>query len=82
MMQVIRLLRTMLLLASQTELASSTDPARESDSDECAEFDVVAAWAECDDAPDTFVAADVGEFDGCYRFAVSTGGCAGFGVKI
>jgi len=35
-----------------------------------------------DDAPGAFVAADVGEFDGCDGVAVGAGGDAGFGVEV
>lgn len=40
------------------------------------------AGTEGDDAGDAFVAADVGEFDGCYGAAIRTGCCAGGGVEV
>jgi hypothetical protein len=60
MMQMIRALSTMLFLARQAELAAPTDSTGEAHADQTTDFDVVgAAGPDGDDAPDTFVAADV-----------------------
>ena len=34
------------------------------------------------DSGNAFVAADMGEVDGCYGVAVRSGGCAGGGVEV
>lgn len=85
MMQVISTLHTILFRPRKAEFTASTDPTREPDADQPAEFQPVGVrdvGTECDDLADPFVAADVGEFDLCYGVAVWTGCCAGFGVEV
>lgn len=83
MMQMIRALSTMLFLARQAELAASTDSTGEAHADQTADFDVVgAARSDGDDAPDTFVAADVREFDFCDGCSVAVHCSPGLGVEV
>ena len=78
--------RAVLLPASETRIAAPTDARAEANADEGAEADgwvvLGEAGPEGDDAGDAFVAADVGEFDGCYGRTVGAGCCAGGGVEV
>lgn len=83
MMQVIGALDAVLLRPSETELASSADPTRKPDADETADLDVLAtARAQCNDAPNALVAADVWELYVRYWAAVWPGGGSRFGMEI
>jgi hypothetical protein len=83
MVQMVRALHAVLLCSSKTELASATDTTRESDAHQPADVQIRAtAWTQGDDAADTFVAADVGEFDLRDGVAVWAGCGAVFGVEV
>ena len=75
-----------LLSASETGGAAPADSRTETDAYEGADADrwivLGQARAEGDDAGDAFVAADVGEFDGCYGRAIRTRCCAGGCVEV
>jgi hypothetical protein len=93
MMQMVRrfkrpdtIARAVLLPASEARVAAPTDSRVEADAYESTEADcwvvLGEAGAESYDAGDAFVAADVGEFDGCYGRTVGAGCCAGGGVEV
>lgn len=83
MMQMIGTLNTMLFLTSQAELAAPTNSTSKSHADQTADLYVVgAAGPDGNDAPDTFVAADVWEFDFCNGRSVTAHCFAEFGVEV
>jgi hypothetical protein len=83
MMKMVRTRNAVLLRTRKTELAPSTDAAREPDPDQPAYFQtggVRDIRSKRDHPADTFVAAHVWQFDFRYRVAVWSGCGAGFGV--
>jgi len=85
MMQMIRTRDAVLLSTSKAELAPPTDPARESDSDQSANFQPSAMlyiWTERDNSADSFVAPDVREFDLGDGVTVWSSCGARFGMQI
>lgn len=84
MVEVVGRVETVLFLTGKAPFAAAADAAGESDADELA--DVSCVWgdvgSEGDDARDTFVAADVGEFDVGDGGAFVGGGGALFGMEI
>ena len=85
-MKMIRCFDAMLFLAGQAELAAPADARGEADADQHAHIDigrlVVNTWTERDDTSNSFVAADVWEFD-VYNGSAG-GGCCGSagGVEV
>lgn len=83
MVKMICTLGAVLLRTSQTKLASSTDSAQETDSDQAAEFHAfIALWTGFNDAAYAFVATNMREFDVCDWCALCTCGSAGFGMQV
>ncbi|KAL1970006.1 hypothetical protein VTN77DRAFT_6411 [Rasamsonia byssochlamydoides] len=84
MMEMVRTSNAVLLDASEAKLAPTTDPAREADSYQAADAEILAVTprSQRDDPPDAFVSAHVREFDLRYGIAVCAGGGAVFGVEV
>jgi len=83
MMQVIRTLNAVLLLAGEAELATSADATCKADADQITDLDVVGASFTLDHDPAyTLVTSDVRKFDLGNRIAVWAGGSARLGVEI